>query len=118
MALLSKLFGSASSNQVQWVALDDLTAMLAGTANPLIIDVRGPDEFTGPLGHIDTAQNIPHDQIAAHAQDLLKAGRPLVLVCHTDRRSSAAAQQLASLGAEDIHVLRGGMVAWRAAHPA
>ncbi len=113
MALFSKLFGAASSGPVQWLDPDDLTAMLSGTPAPLIIDVRGPDEFTGPLGHIETARNIPLDQLAAHAPDLLQASQPLVMVCHTDRRSAAAAQKLASLGVEKVHVLRGGMVAWR-----
>jgi rhodanese-related sulfurtransferase len=81
---------------------------------PLVIDVRGPGEFIGPLGHIDGAQNNPLDEIATRTTELLATQRPLVLVCHTDRRSSAAAQHLKRAGGTDIAVLRGGMVAWRA----
>ena len=75
--------------------------------------VRGPGEFTGPLGHIETARNIPLDQIPAETAELLGGLRPVVLVCHTDRRSAAAAEHLRRSGGTDIAVLRGGMVAWR-----
>jgi rhodanese-related sulfurtransferase len=43
----------------------------------------------------------------------LGEGRPLVLVCHTDRRSAAGAEHLRRAGGTDIAVLRGGMVSWR-----
>jgi rhodanese-related sulfurtransferase len=78
-----------------------------------VIDVRGPGEFTGPLGHIEAAKNIPLDQIPAHATSLLDERQPLVLVCHTDRRSAAAADHLRRAGATDVAILRGGMVSWR-----
>jgi rhodanese-related sulfurtransferase len=68
------------------------------------------------LGHIDDARNIPLDQLPAHAVELLGEGRPLVLVCHSDRRSATAAKQLQRPGGPRIAVLRGGMVAWRS-HP-
>ena len=113
MALFSKLFGGTSAGPVRWLDVSDLAAMQGATPAPEIIDVRGPDEFTGPLGHIETARNIPLDQIGTHAAELLEARGPLVMVCHTDRRSAAAAQHLASLGAAEVCVLRGGMVAWR-----
>jgi rhodanese-related sulfurtransferase len=79
----------------------------------LVIDVRGPDEFIGPLGHIDSARNIPLDKIHTETVDLLGERRPLVLVCHTDRRSAAAAEHLRRAGGSEVAVLRGGMVAWR-----
>lgn len=113
MALFSKLFGGTSAEPVRWLDVSELSAMLDQTPAPEIVDVRGPDEFTGPLGHIETARNIPLDQIAAHATALLQVTHPLVMVCHTDRRSAGAARQLVSLGAAEVFVLRGGMVAWR-----
>lgn len=113
MNLLAKLLGRSSAETVAWIETDELSTLLSTASPPLIIDVRGPEEFTGPLGHIDTAENIPLDQVPARAADLLAEQKPLVLVCHTDRRSSAAADYLRRAGGTDIAVLRGGMVAWR-----
>ena len=113
MGLLGKLLGRTTTEAVTWVETDELSTLLNSASPPLVIDVRGPGEFTGPLGHIKDAQNIPLDQIAAHTTDLLGEGRPLVLVCHTDRRSGAAAEHLRRAGGKDIGVLRGGMMAWR-----
>ena len=113
MALFSKFFSGTAGGPIRWLDVSDLSAMLNETPAPEIIDVRGPDEFTGPLGHIEAARNIPLDQIGTQAAALLASGQRLVMVCHTDRRSAAAAQHLVSLGAADVYVLRGGMVAWR-----
>jgi rhodanese-related sulfurtransferase len=82
---------------------------------PLVVDVRGADEFAGPLGHIDGARNIPLADLAAHRAELVAAGRPVVLVCLTDKRSSTAAAQLAAAGLREVAVLRGGMTAWNTA---
>jgi rhodanese-related sulfurtransferase len=96
-----------------WIDKTALTAMMTTAEPPLIIDVRNPDEFTGPLGHIEGARNIPLPGFAARTAELVQETRPLVMVCHTDRRSSAAAAHLVQAGKADVSVLRGGMVAWR-----
>jgi rhodanese-related sulfurtransferase len=78
------------------------------------VDVRGPDEFDGPLGHIDGARNVPLAELRASIPELAAQGRPLVMVCLTDKRSSQAASELAAAGTRDVAVLRGGMKGWRA----
>jgi rhodanese-related sulfurtransferase len=88
---------------------------MAGNEAPLIVDVRGADEFDGPLGHIEGALNIPLPELAARQDAITAARRPVVCVCLTDKRSSTAAAQLAAYGVGDIAVLRGGMKAWREA---
>jgi rhodanese-related sulfurtransferase len=98
-----------------WIEPADLAPLLATTDAPLVIDVRNPPEYTGPLGHIHGATNIPLDQFADRTQEVTAPGRPVVLVCHTDRRSSAAAHHLRSMGFAEVAVLRGGMVAWNQA---
>ncbi len=113
MNLLAKLLGRSRSEAITWLETDELARLLDGHSPPLVIDVRGTGEFSGPLGHIDGAENIPLDQIAGRTEDMLSEQRPLVLVCHTDRRSAIAAEHLRRAGALNIAVLRGGMVAWR-----
>ena len=81
----------------------------------LIIDVRGPDEFTGPLGHIAGATNLPLNELPDRTPDLVRDDRPMVLVYNTDRRSSIAARRLLEAGVSEVSVLRGGMEQWRGA---
>jgi rhodanese-related sulfurtransferase len=113
MSLLARLLGRTTTETANWLEPDELATLLNGASPPLVIDVRGPGEYAGPLGHIETARNIPLDQIPAHAASLAGERRALVLVCHTDRRSVAAAEHLRRAGATDVAVLRGGMVSWR-----
>jgi rhodanese-related sulfurtransferase len=97
----------------RWIDSDALRAELARGAVPVIVDVRSPDEFLGPLGHIDGARNIPLGSLAAHIGELARAQSPIVLVCLTDKRSSQAAAELAAAGIAEVAVLRGGMRRWR-----
>ena len=114
LARLARLFGRSAAAPV-WVEPAQLQRWLAGEGAPVIVDVRGPDEFDGPLGHIDGARNIPLAEIPAHGHELAAEGRPLVVVCLTDKRSSQAAAELVAAGLRNVAVLRGGMKAWRAA---
>ncbi len=114
MNLFDKLLGRSPAGAVAWLETDELSALLNAASPPLVVDVRGPGEFSGPLGHIDGALNIPLDQLPTRTAEIPGGQRPVVLVCHTDRRSAAAAEYLRQAGVPDIAVLRGGMVAWRA----
>ena len=74
-----------------WIEPASLAARLPGHVDTLVLDVRGPDEFDGPLGHISGAMNLPMHELPAHLTELVHQGRPVVVVCKTDRRSSMAA---------------------------
>src|SRR3989440_7513809 len=52
-----------------------------------ILDVREPEEFTGPLGHIQEARLIPLGELAERAGELSK-DRPVVAVCRAGGRSA------------------------------
>ncbi len=112
-SMFSRLFGGAANPQPGWIAAADLAPHLTGDNAPLVLDVRGVGEFMGPLGHIEGARNIPLDQLAGETAALVAHDGPIVCVCHTDRRSAAAAAHLRAAGATDVTVLRGGMLAWR-----
>src|SRR5215472_9013277 len=113
LAALTRLFRRVP--EPAWLDVAALRRRLAAAPAPLVVDVRGRDEFDGPLGHIEGARNIPLAELPAQRAELAGAGRPVVLVCLTDKRSAAAAAQLAAAGLREISVLRGGMTAWRAA---
>jgi sulfur dioxygenase len=78
-----------------------------------ILDVREPDEFTGPLGHIKGAVLIPLGELAARAGELAK-DRPVVAVCRAGSRSAQATTILQQAGFNDVANLTGGMLRWRA----
>jgi rhodanese-related sulfurtransferase len=114
LGTLARLFRAKPPEPV-WLDVATLRERLASDATPLIVDVRGADEFDGPLGHIEGSLNTPLPELAAYQQQIIAAARPVVCVCLTDKRSSAAAGQLAAAGLADVTVLRGGMKAWREA---
>ena len=97
---------------LSWLEPDELRQRLRRGEMQLNVDVRGPEEFDGPLGHIAGALNIPLAALAGRTAVLASAGCPIVLVCLTDKRSSQAATELAAVGVRDVAVLRGGMRAW------
>lgn len=76
-----------------------------------ILDVREPDEFTGPLGHIKGAVLIPLGELAARLDELDKS-RPVVAVCRVGGRSAQAVNFLKSAGFERLANLPGGMMRW------
>ena len=99
--------------QPQWIEVNELASRLQESPRIAVIDVRGPDEFTGPLGHIADASNMPVDELPQRIMEIsaLK-DRPVILVCRTDKRSTTAATLLRDAGFRDVGVLRGGMEQW------
>ncbi len=95
----------------------DLKAMLDRDEDLLVLDVRNRDEFTGNLGHIAGAVNVPVGEVAGRMQSLGEAlgghmDTPVVTVCRTDNRAYMAARMLKQHGFRQVSVLRGGMSAW------
>jgi sulfur dioxygenase len=82
-----------------------------------ILDVREPEEFTGPLGHIRGAILIPLGELTERAGELVR-DRPVVAVCRAGSRSAQATVILRERGLSDVANLAGGMLRWRAeGHP-
>ena len=79
----------------------------------LVLDVREPAEYTGPLGHIRGATLIPLGQLAARAGELPK-DKPIVAVCRSGGRSAQANTILQKAGFEKVANLTGGMMRWNA----
>jgi glyoxylase-like metal-dependent hydrolase (beta-lactamase superfamily II)/rhodanese-related sulfurtransferase len=78
-----------------------------------ILDVREPQEFVGPLGHIRGAILIPLGELAERAGELAR-DRPIVAVCRAGSRSAQATVILREAGFTDTANLAGGMLRWRA----
>ena len=101
---------------LSWIEVADLKRYFDSGDAITVIDVRGPDEFIGPLGHIANARNIPVGELPGRLSELAELEqKSIVLVCRTDKRSSAAGQRLREAGFTHVSVLRRGMEQWNEA---
>jgi glyoxylase-like metal-dependent hydrolase (beta-lactamase superfamily II)/rhodanese-related sulfurtransferase len=78
-----------------------------------IVDVREPDEFSGPLGHVPGARLMPLGSLL-EKKSSLDSAKPIVTVCRSGARSAQATVLLGKAGFARIANLSGGMVRWRA----
>ena len=82
--------------------------------NAVVVDLRSTAVFA--RGHIAGAVNLPVGQIGEANTRLAKmGGRPLLLVCDSGVAAVAASRQLRAEGFATLHLLAGGMQAWREA---
>ncbi|MFQ5431463.1 MAG: rhodanese-like domain-containing protein [Nitrospinota bacterium] len=80
----------------------------------LMLDVRTPQEFTGPLGHIDGAKLIPVQELANRLKEIAQyKDKKVVLVCHSGRRSKIAGNILVQNGFKNVMEIETGMVGVR-----
>src|ERR1700677_3300191 len=112
LGFLSRLFRAPDFNGVAWMEIEELHRRLTGGGAVVLIDVRGPDEFSGRPGHLPGAINIPLPELPGRVAEVAALSRPVVLVCKTDRRSARAGEMLLAAGLNDVAVLRGGTDDW------
>jgi rhodanese-related sulfurtransferase len=98
-----------------WTEPDELHRQIESGRPLTVLDVRGADEFTGPLGHIPGAVNIPLGELDQRLDELRSTvNGDVAVVCRTDKRSAAAQTILRNAGFKNVAVLRGGMERWAA----
>jgi sulfur-carrier protein adenylyltransferase/sulfurtransferase len=74
-----------------------------------LIDVR--EAFEYEIARIDGAKLIPLGEIAERADELQRE-QPIVVHCHSGRRSAEAVRQLQQRGFANVYNLQGGIDAW------
>ncbi|HVA08039.1 MAG TPA: MBL fold metallo-hydrolase [Acidimicrobiales bacterium] len=87
---------------------DELAARLGTADEPVVVDVREPDEFAA--WSIPSAVNIPLSELERRASELPK-DRELFTVCASGNRSASAAEMLAGAGRRVANLV-GGMAGW------
>jgi uncharacterized membrane protein YdjX (TVP38/TMEM64 family)/rhodanese-related sulfurtransferase len=112
IAFLPRLFRRLRATEPAWIEVADLQRRLAAGDAVAVVDVRQPEEFIAPPGHLPGAINVPLAELPGHVQELAARNQPLVLVCKTDRRSARAAAELLAAGLKDVAVLHGGTDGW------
>lgn len=89
-----------------------LAARLKGPNPPLLLDVREPEEVAE--SRIGNPMAIPLGSLASRLSEVPK-DKPVVVYCHSGRRSAMATALLEQSGYKNIENLKGGILAWQRA---
>ncbi len=95
------------------ITMEQFKERLKNDKNLVILDVRTPEELTGPLGKIDNVINIPIQNLEQRINELKSyKEKEIIVICRTQNRSAVAVNILQSNGYKAKNVL-GGMVEFR-----
>jgi len=79
----------------------------------LLVDVRTPQEYNSPAGHIKNTKLLPLGDLMQDIDALNEyKDKEVVMICHSGSRSMMASQLLARAGFKDVRNLTGGMMMW------
>ncbi len=98
---------------MQQLAVQELAALCAGPAAPLLLDVREAWEFELAAIRTEGARtlHIPMGQIPARLTEI-DSTQPIVCICHHGVRSSQVVAFLERQGFDPVYNLAGGIEAW------
>lgn len=85
---------------------------LIATKDPVILDVRTPDEFENMPGHIENSVLVPIDELRDSSFLKIPKDEEILVYCRSGHRSSWGAKYLAEEGYEHVYNLAGGILAW------
>ncbi|MCV9930547.1 thioredoxin domain-containing protein [Flavobacterium sp. LS1R49] len=116
LIIIALVFASCNKQSTKGIEVIEPAAFaekISATQNPLIIDVRTPDEFASE--HIDNAINVNwnSEDFATKIASYDKS-KPVFVYCLSGGRSKKATQKLQELGFTTIYELDGGIMKWDA----
>jgi uncharacterized membrane protein YdjX (TVP38/TMEM64 family)/rhodanese-related sulfurtransferase len=111
VAFLPRLIGTLRRGPM--IDIPEFRRRLETEKNLLVLDVRTAEDFVGEQGHIETAVNIPVEDLQQRMDEIGNyLEQPVAIVCRTDKKSAKAALLLTEEGFADVHIVRGGMTKW------
>jgi rhodanese-related sulfurtransferase len=115
LALLLPLLQScAPGGKAKSISVQELREALRTNPRALLLDVRNPEELEGDLGKLDSAMNIPVQDLDRGLSLLAeRKGDSIYVICRSGNRSKRAAEILTRNGFAAFNVT-GGMREWRA----
>lgn len=103
-----------NDQEVEGIPPEDLYMLIKKGSSLLLLDVRDPEELTGPLGHIDDVLNIPITELVKRIKDLdTYKEREIITICRSGARAYTGAQILQQAGFNRVKVLVNGMLGWK-----
>jgi len=95
------------------ITINQFKEKIKNDSSLVILDVRTPQELSGPLGHLNGIINIPVQELQERVHELDKyKDKEIAVICRTGHRSSIAANILNKDGFNAVSV-SGGMTAYR-----
>ena len=105
--LVKRGSGSASVSPAE-------ATQLINQRNAIVVDVR--DEKAFALGSITNARNLPSAVVTERIAELARfKARPVIIVCEAGQVSARAVSAVKAAGFDEVHVLSGGLGAWKQA---
>jgi molybdopterin/thiamine biosynthesis adenylyltransferase/rhodanese-related sulfurtransferase len=101
--------GAREDESVPAISVQELKRKMDTSETFELIDVREPFEFE--IARIDGAKLIPLGEIAERADELQRE-QPIIVHCHSGRRSAQAVRLLQQRGFGSVCNLEGGIDAW------
>lgn len=77
-----------------------------------VVDVRKPEELTGPLGHLPGSDWVPLDRVKT-LPDRVDRDTPIIVVSGGEERSYGAVSALHKAGMRFVAFMGGGIMSWR-----
>jgi rhodanese-related sulfurtransferase len=109
--MLNKNTEKESTNQIQYVSMDEITTIMQENTNYIILDVRTIEEYN--QGHIPNAICIPNETIDENVIKKLPNKNQLILIyCRSGNRSKQAVQKLLNLEYTNL-IEFGGIIDWK-----
>ena len=110
--LLWSLFGNRLRGVKELSSVEAL--QLINHKSALVLDVREEDEFK--TGHVLNSKLIPLGKLRERIGELERYhDQPILVVCRSGQRSTAAFAVLGEQGFRQVYNLKGGVLAWQKA---
>lgn len=88
---------------------------LMNQGDTLVLDVREDKEVR--QGYIEGAKHIPLGELTKRMDDIAGSkDKPVIVYCRSGNRSAAACAMLTKAGFQNVHNLKGGVMAWSQAN--
>lgn len=111
LLLLSGLACHAETPAIGTITAAELAQRLKEPNPPIILDVRTRDEYAA--GHIDTAINLPHDELGRRLGEIPgNKSSEIVVYCRSGKRARIAEDLLIEKGYTNIKDLSGHWQEW------
>jgi rhodanese-related sulfurtransferase len=111
LLLLSGMACHAETSTVGTITPAELAQRLKEPNPPIILDVRTRDEYSS--GHIDTALNLPHDELERRLGEIPgNKSSEIVVYCRSGKRAKVAEDILVNKGYKNIKDLAGHWQGW------
>ena len=111
LLLLTGIACQAETPAVGTITPAELSQRLKEPNPPIILDVRTRDEYSA--GHIDTAVNLPHDELERRLGEIpgSKSGE-IVVYCRSGKRAKLAEDILIEKGYKNVKDMAGHWQGW------